>query len=122
MQLYSVKTKYKSEHVLLALKYLKVIGIHEHTYRQTLDPHESSITVQHMQYNTIQFDLIKSHDTKHIKVKLFHCCCTYTTGWPQNVTVCRPPYRHRKQTKRLTSYQQDTHMCKLNSQALQTKH
>ena len=69
MQLYSVKTKYKSEHVLLALKYLKVIGIHEHTYRQTLDPHESSITVQHMQYNTIQFDLIKSHDTKHISSK-----------------------------------------------------
>ncbi len=58
MQLYSVKTKYKSEHVLLALKYLKVIGIHEHTYRQTLDPHESSDQLQYNTCNTIQYNLI----------------------------------------------------------------
>ena len=69
MQLYSVKTKYKSGHVSLTRKYLKVIGIHEHIYRQTLDPHESSITVQH---NTIQFDLVKSHDTSHIKESYFN--------------------------------------------------
>ena len=74
MQLYSVKTKYKSGHVSLTRKYLKVISIHEHIYRQALDPHESSITVQHntIQYNTIQFDLVKSHDTSHIKESYFN--------------------------------------------------